>query len=51
MDRSEPDVSAHISETAKQLRDLAEEADLPFLAHLLGVVILEAQNARSEKAR
>jgi hypothetical protein len=51
MDLSEPDVPAHISETARQLRDLAEKADLPFLVHLLGVVILEAENARAEGAR
>jgi len=51
MDRSEPDVPAHISDTARQLRDLAEEADLQFLVHLLGVVILEAENARAGEAR
>ena len=51
MDSREPDVPAHISETARQLRELADEADLPFLVHLLGVVILEAENAKAEEAR
>lgn len=50
MDGREPDVPVHISETARQLRDLAEEAGLPFLVHLLGVVILEAENAQAEQA-
>lgn len=49
MDDSKPDViSAHIGHTSRHLRDLAEEARLPFLAHLLGMVILEAERPRPD---
>lgn len=47
-DRKSDVVSVHISRTSKHLRDLAEEARLPFLAHLLTMVILEAENARPD---
>ena len=50
MEASEPNVPAHIGEIAQQLRDHAEEAGLTFLAHLLGVVILEARRSSQEGA-
>jgi hypothetical protein len=31
-----------IAETANQLRELAVQADMPFMAHLLRLVMLEA---------
>lgn len=47
MDDQMPDVVAgHISRTSRHLRDLAEEARMPFLAHLLAMVILEAENSK-----
>jgi hypothetical protein len=47
-DRKSDVVAAHISNTSRHLRDLAEEARLPFLAHLLGMVILEAEKPRPD---
>lgn len=43
-DRKSDVVTHHISRTSRHLRDLAEEAHLPFLAHLLAMVILEAEH-------
>jgi hypothetical protein len=45
-DKKSDVVSVHISRTSRHLRDLAEEAELPFLAHLLTMVILEAEQAQ-----
>jgi hypothetical protein len=50
MDATEPNVPAQIGDVATQLRDLAEKAELTFLAHLLGVVILEARKSAQEGA-
>ena len=45
MDGTKLNVISHVGLTSKQLRDLAEEADLPFLTYLLGMVALEAEKA------
>ena len=48
MDGRKLNVISHVSLTSKQLRDLAEEAELPFLTYLLGMVALEAEKALHE---
>ena len=48
MDGRKLNVISHVSLTSKQLRDLAEEAELPFLTYLLGMVALEAEKALRE---
>ncbi len=45
MDGRKLNVISHVSLTSRQLRDLAEEAELPFLTYLLGMVALEAEKA------
>lgn len=45
MDGRKLNVISHISLTSKQLRDLAEEVESPFLTYLLGMVALEAEKA------
>ena len=45
MDGRKLNVISHISLTSKQLRDLAEEVEVPFLTYLLGMVALEAEKA------
>ena len=51
MDGRKLNVISHVSLTSKQLRDLAEEAELPFLTYLLGMVALEAEKALQEGRR
>ena len=51
MDGSKLNVVSHISLTSKQLRDLAEEAELPLLTYLLGMVALEAEKALQDGSR
>ena len=45
MDGRKLNVVSHVSLTSRQLRDLAEEVEMPFLTYLLGMVILEAEKA------
>ena len=45
MDGRKLNVISHVSLTSRQLRDLAEEVEMPFLTYLLGMVILEAEKA------
>lgn len=45
MDGRKLNIISHVSLTSKQLRDLAEEVELPFLTYLLGMVALEAEKA------
>lgn len=51
MDGRKLNVISHVSLTSKQLRDLAEEAELPFLTYLLGMVALEAEKALQDGRR
>ena len=51
MDGRKLNVISHISLTSKQLRDLAEEAEMPFLTYLLGMVALEAEKALQDGSR
>lgn len=51
MDGRKLNVVSHISLTSKQLRDLAEEAELPLLTYLLGMVALEAEKALQDGRR
>jgi hypothetical protein len=51
MDGRKLNVISHVGLTSKQLRDLAEEADLPFLTYLLGMVALEAEKALQDGRR
>ena len=51
MDGRKLNVVSHISLTSKQLRDLAEEAELPLLTYLLGMVALEAEKALQDGSR
>jgi hypothetical protein len=51
MDARKLNVVSHISLTSKQLRDLAEEAELPLLTYLLGMVALEAEKALQDGSR
>ncbi len=51
MDGRKLNVMSHISLTSKQLRDLAEEVELPFLTYLLGMVALEAEKTLQEGRR
>jgi hypothetical protein len=50
MSGRKPVVVAQIGSTARQLRDLAEEVNMPFLAYLLGMVILEAEKPLVDEA-
>jgi hypothetical protein len=45
MDGRKLNVISQVSLTSRQLRDLAEEVEMPFLTYLLGMVILEAEKA------
>jgi hypothetical protein len=45
MDGRKLNVISHVNLTSRQLRDLAEEVELPFLTYLLGMVALEAEKA------
>ena len=45
MDGKKLNVISHVSLTSRQLRDLSEEAELPLLTYLLGMVILEAEKS------
>jgi hypothetical protein len=45
MDGRKLNIISHVSLTSRQLRDLAEEVELPFLTYLLGMVALEAEKA------
>ncbi len=51
MDGRKLNVISHISLTSKQLRDLAEEVESPFLTYLLGMVALEAEKALQDGRR
>ncbi len=51
MDGRKLNVVSHISQTSRQLRDLAEEVELPFLTYLLGMVALEAEKALQDGRR
>ena len=51
MDGRKLNVVSHISQTSRQLRDLAEEVELPFLTYLLGMVALEAEKALQDCSR
>ena len=51
MDGRRLNVISHVSMTSRQLRDLAEEAELPFLTYLLGMVILEAEKSMQDGRR
>lgn len=51
MDGRKLNVVSHISLTSRQLRDLAEEAELPLLAYLLGMAALEAEKALQDGGR
>lgn len=51
MDGRKLNVISHVGLTSKQLRDLAEEAELPFLTYLLGMVALEAEKALQDGRR
>ena len=51
MDGRKLNVISHISLTSKQLRDLAEEVESPFLTYLLGMVALEAEKALQDSRR
>ena len=51
MDGKTLNVISHVSLTSRQLRDLAEEAKLPLLTYLLGMVILEAEKSRLDSYR
>jgi hypothetical protein len=51
MDGRKLNVVSHISLTSRQLRDLAEEAELPLLAYLLGMAALEAEKALQDGSR
>lgn len=42
--RVPPDVATHIVEQAMQLQRLAHQAEMPLLARLLAMVILEAKD-------
>jgi len=51
MDGRKLNVISHVSLTSRQLRDLAEEVEMPFLTYLLGMVILEAEKALQDDRR
>ena len=51
MDGRKLNVVSHISLNSRQLRDLAEEAELPLLTYLLGMVALEAEKALQDGSR
>ena len=51
MDGRKLNVISHISLTSRQLRDLAEEVEMPFLTYLLGMVALEAEKALQDGSR
>jgi len=51
MDGRKLNVISHVSLTSRQLRDLAEEVELPFLTYLLGMVALEAEKALQDGRR
>lgn len=51
MDGRKLNVISQVSLTSRQLRDLAEEAELPFLTYLLGMVILEAEKSMQNGRR
>jgi len=51
MDGRKLNVMSHVSLTSRQLLDLAEEVEMPFLTYLLGMVILEAEKALQDGRR
>ena len=51
MDSRKLNVISQVSMTSRQLRDLAEEAELPLLTYLLGMVTLEAEKALQDGNR
>jgi hypothetical protein len=51
MDGRKLNVISHVSLTSRQLRDLAEEVEMPLLTYLLGMVILEAEKALQDGRR
>jgi hypothetical protein len=51
MDDRKLSVVSHVGLTSKQLRDLAEEAELPFLTYLLGMAALEAERILQDGRR
>lgn len=51
MDGRKLDVISHVSQASRQLRDLAEEVELPLLTYLLGMVALEAEKALQDGRR
>lgn len=51
MDSRKLNVISHVSLTSRQLRDLAEEVEMPFLTYLLGMVMLEAEKALQDGRR
>ena len=51
MDGRKLNVISHVGLTSRQLRDLAEEVEMPFLTYLLGMVILEAEKALQDGRR
>jgi hypothetical protein len=48
MDNSKPKVAAQIGDACRQLQSLARDADLAFIAHLIGIVIAETNQYRSD---
>lgn len=51
MDGRKLNVISHVSLASRQLRDLAEEVELPLLTYLLGMVILEAEKSLEDGRR
>jgi hypothetical protein len=51
MDGRKLNVISHVSLASRQLRDLAEEVELPLLTYLLGMVILEAEKSMEDGRR
>ena len=51
MDGRKLDVISHVSLASRQLRELAEEVELPLLTYLLGMVALEAEKALQDGRR
>jgi hypothetical protein len=51
MEEDRKRAAAQIGQTAKQLHFQAEQHDLDFLAHLISMVILEADQYQSEPGR
>jgi hypothetical protein len=51
MSGSQASVAAKLRETAKELRDEAQQAGLPLLVRLLSIVILEAESFPASDGR